>query len=164
MIDDFMGKVDTAIRIMLIRDNCGTGSNRSVGKFMQHFSGASFYNSALTRPLRSNIPTTIVLPLNVPGSARCYASFARFALCMFLALPPTKVSSISISPESGVPSSSCMTIRRRWSINHAALLGDSNSAVNFVGRNAIPAIRKHPQSAKPFVQTERRILENRFQP
>ena len=40
------------------------------------------------------------------------------------------------------------------------LLGDADSAVNVVRANAIPAIRKHPESAKPFVQTDGRVLEN----
>ncbi|HXC95596.1 MAG TPA: hypothetical protein VNU92_07835 [Edaphobacter sp.] len=43
----------------------------------------------------------------------------------------------------------------------SGFLGNSNSAVNLVGGNAVPTIGEHPQSAKPLIQTDRGILENR---
>jgi len=41
------------------------------------------------------------------------------------------------------------------------LLSDSERPVNLIGANAVLAVDQHPESAKPLVERERAILENR---
>ena len=41
------------------------------------------------------------------------------------------------------------------------LLGDFESLPDLVGANAVLAVRHHPHGAEPFIQTNRRILEDR---
>ena len=95
------------------------------------------------------------------------AKRSRRSRCMFLSLPPTKVSSTSTPPLSGPPSfvPNVPVLRaslRRCSMNHAVFWETPRCAVNLPRANTVLAANQHPQGGEPLLQRDWRILEDGF--